>query len=500
MSDDRKTARGAGAPPRPLWRNRDYNLLWTGRAFTEAGFNASLLAFPLLVLAVTGSPAQAGLVAGVNSAAQLIAGVPAGTLLDRWNRKTVMLCCEVARAVSLALLVWLIWQGTVGLWHMAAVAAVLGLCAALYDPAEEASLPHVVPGKQLATAVAMNHARSNVGQLLGMSLSGVFFGIKHLLPFAANAVAHVVSFFLLLFVRLPKPAREQAEGATRGFWKETAEGLRWVWANPLIRVTALCAVGLNFLFQVIYLVIIMGAQQDRVPPGQIGMTAAMFGAGGILGALAAPRLYGRLGGRLSVLMVFWAMALLAPLSLIAHGGLQLGLLLAGMALFAPTANTAVSTYQLLATPDRLRGRLSGIIGLVAGVSAALGPMAGGLAMEWAGARWAIVGAAVGTAVVAVFATLSGTLRGFTPGPDDPADTPLDEADSAVPGGDGPGNRDDSVDRDESGNRDDPRSENRDDPRNGEEPGNGAEPRNGAVLGEEHLPHMPERAGAPPGGA
>lgn len=128
-------------------------------------------------------------------------------------------------------------------------------------------------------------------------------------------------------------------------------------------------------------------------------------------------------------MVFWAMAVLAPVSLTVTNGLLLGLLLAGMAFFAPTANTAVSTYQLLTTPDRLRGRLSGIIGLVSGVSAALGPLAGGLTMEWAGPRWAIVAAAAGTAVIAVVATLSPTLRGFTPpqgeaGPaPEPAGTP-----------------------------------------------------------------------------
>lgn len=404
----------AGPRTRPLWRNRDYNLLWMSRTCTEAGFNASLMAFPLLVLAVTGSPAQAGLVTGVNAAAQLVAGVPAGTLLDRWNRRAVMLGCEVARGAVLMMLVWTVWRDTVEVWHMVATAAVLGLCAALYDPAEEASLPHVVPEGQLATAVSMNHARSNIGQLLGTGVSGVLFGIKHVLPFAANAVAHAFSFVLLLFVRLPRPARDRGGAFERGFWRETAEGLRWVWSHRLIRVTALCAVALNFLFQIVYLVLIMAAQQEGVPSGQIGMMAAMFGVGGILGALAAPRLHGWFGRRLSVLVVFWAMAVLAPLSLTASSGPVLGLFLTGMAFFAPTANTAVSTYQLLATPDRLRGRLSGIIGLVSGVSAALGPMAGGLAMEWMGARWAIVAAAVGTAVTAVIATLSPTLRGFSP--------------------------------------------------------------------------------------
>ncbi|OSC46798.1 hypothetical protein B5181_42545, partial [Streptomyces sp. 4F] len=114
------TTQGKTLPPkqtvRPLWRNRDYNLLWLSRTFTEAGFNATLMAFPLLVLAVTGSPAQAGLVAAVNATAQLVAGVPAGTLLDRWNRKVVMVSCEVARVTVLTLLVWTIWQDTVRIW------------------------------------------------------------------------------------------------------------------------------------------------------------------------------------------------------------------------------------------------------------------------------------------------------------------------------------------------------------------------------------------------
>ncbi|MFZ4133218.1 MFS transporter [Streptomyces koyangensis] len=173
---------------------------------------------------------------------------------------------------------------------------------------------------------------------------------------------------------------------------------------------------LDFLFQVVHLVIIMAAQQDDVPSGQIGVMAAMFGVGGLLGALAAPRLHRRLRQRHSVLMVLWAMAVLAPVSLTVTNGLLLGLLLAGMAFFAPTANTAVSTYQLLTTPDRLRGRLSGIIGLVSGVSAALGPLAGGLTMERAGPRWTVVAAAAGTAVIAVVAPPSARPWAASPRP------------------------------------------------------------------------------------
>ncbi|WP_411143366.1 MFS transporter [Streptomyces sp. x-80] len=416
-------------PPRrstPLWRNRDYNILWISRSLTEVGFNASTMAFPLLVLAVTGSPGTAGLVQGANATAQLLAGLPGGTLVDRWNRKAVMLTCEAVRAVALGWLIWTVWTGTVAIWHMVVVAAVLGVCSALFDPAEEASLPHVVPPDQLATAVSMNHARNSIGNLVGTSLSGALFGVKRVLPFAVDALTHVVSFCMLLFVRLPKPARP-AEGAPpANFRGELLEGLKWVWGHRLIRVTAMCAVAVNFLFQVLYLVIIVVAQQSGVPSAKIGVMAAMFGAGGLLGALAAPRLYVRLGPRASVALPFWAMAVLAPVTLTTGDGIVLGLVLAGIAFLAPTANTAVGTYQLLITPDRLRGRLSGVIGLIAGISTALGPMVGGLLMEWAGARWAILLSTFGIAVLAVTVTLSPTLRGFgalaadPPGEDGPA--------------------------------------------------------------------------------
>ncbi|MEU4199843.1 MFS transporter [Streptomyces sp. NPDC045470] len=418
-------------PPRrskPLWRNRDYNILWVSRSLTEVGFNASTMAFPLLVLAVTGSPGTAGLVQGVNAAAQLAAGLPAGTLVDRWNRKAVMLACEAVRTVALVWLVWMIWTDTVAVWHMAAVAAVLGVCSALFDPAEEASLPHVVPPDQLATAVSMNHARNSIGNLVGTSLSGALFGVKRVLPFVADALTHVVSFCLLLFVRLPKPARREEGAPPANFRRETLEGLKWVWGHRLIRVTALCAIAVNFLFQVLYLVIIVVAQQGGVPAAQIGVMAAMFGAGGLLGALVAPRLYARCGPRVSVALTFWVMAALAPVTLVTGNGIVMGLVLAGIAFLAPTANTAISTYQLLTTPDRLRGRLSGVIGLVAGVSAALGPMIGGLLMEVAGARWAILLSTLGIAVLAVTVTLNPTLRSFA------------APDAAQPAEDAPGPR------------------------------------------------------------
>src|SRR5215472_15751853 len=87
--------------PLPLWRNPDYLLLWGGQIISEIGSRASLLAFPLLMLALTGSPAQAGLLGALRGLPYLLFCLPAGALIDRWNRKRVMLLSDAGRALAL---------------------------------------------------------------------------------------------------------------------------------------------------------------------------------------------------------------------------------------------------------------------------------------------------------------------------------------------------------------------------------------------------------------
>ncbi|EST38549.1 hypothetical protein N566_06875 [Streptomycetaceae bacterium MP113-05] len=75
---------------------RGFTLLWTSQAFSEFAYSTSLIVLPLLVLGITGSPSQAGIVGFVDAAAMLLAGLPAGAVADRYDRRTVMLWCEAA--------------------------------------------------------------------------------------------------------------------------------------------------------------------------------------------------------------------------------------------------------------------------------------------------------------------------------------------------------------------------------------------------------------------
>ncbi|WP_439658395.1 MFS transporter [Lentzea sp. HUAS TT2] len=394
----------------PLSRNRDYRLLWISQALSASGFSASMIAFPLLVLALTGSPATTGLVLGVEAAAQVVVGLPGGALVDRWNRKKIMLMAEATQALAVASLVLALWLDMLGVAHIVVVAALMGVCNGLFGPAEQAALVKIVPQEQLATALAMNSARGAVGQLSGTALGGFLFAVGRLVPFAFNVLTHTISFVALLFVRVPPSEVEQAPDSHLG--KEMAEGLRWVWRQRHVRVTVLCAVSLNFLFSAYYIVIIVLVSGRGVSSGEIGVMAAMLGVGGICGALLAPYLHRAMSPYASIIVVFWALAVLTPVAVFIDNGLLMGALFFAMALLPPTANTTINTYQLLLTPDRLRGRLSGVMGMISGVSAAAGPAFGGLLVQAVAGTYAVLLIAAAIAVIALITTLSPTMRSF----------------------------------------------------------------------------------------
>src|SRR5579863_4118795 len=100
---DEMATPGASSPhgSRSLWRNRDYMLLWSGQAISSVGTQVSQFSFPLLALFLTGSPAQAGLIGASRTVPYIFLSLPVGALIDRWDRKRVMLLCDTGRAIAL---------------------------------------------------------------------------------------------------------------------------------------------------------------------------------------------------------------------------------------------------------------------------------------------------------------------------------------------------------------------------------------------------------------
>jgi MFS family permease len=394
----------------PLSRNHNYQLLWGSQALSAFGGNAAGIAFPLLVLAISHSPATVGFVLGTSAAASLLVGLPAGAFVDRWNRKKVMLGCEATGVIASLSLAVALWWGVASVAHMVAVAAVFGVCGAMFAPAEEACLPSLVPNEQLSTAVSMNAARGYLGGLSGTAVGGFLFAIGRSVPFSVDVLTRSMAFFALLFLRIPPRDVQPAPLSRLGH--EVAAGLCWMWRHRPVRITGLFAVGLNMFFTAYFIIIIVLAQGRGVSSGEIGVMVAMTGVGGLLGALVAPYLYQRLSAYLSIIGVFWALTVLTPLAIFINNGYLIGVLFASMAFLAPTANTTIATYQLLLTPDELRGRMNSVMGVVIGTAGVAGPALGGFLLEMISDNQAVLLCAAGIGMVTVLGTISPTLRTF----------------------------------------------------------------------------------------
>jgi MFS family permease len=145
----------------PLWHNRDYLLLWSGQLLSTIGTQISQLAFPLLVLALTFSPAQAGVVAALRSLPFAVLCLPAGALVDRWDRRKVMLLCDTGRALVLLSIPVALWVGHLSVLQVSLVALIEGTLFTFFSLAEAACLPCEASQEHLAAAVAQNEAISS---------------------------------------------------------------------------------------------------------------------------------------------------------------------------------------------------------------------------------------------------------------------------------------------------------------------------------------------------
>ncbi|MEQ4715939.1 MFS transporter [Nonomuraea sp. B19D2] len=281
-----------GATERPsLWRNREFVALWSGQVVSTLGAQISGTAMPLLVLVTTGSPSAAGIVGAAGTLPFLIAHLPAGPLVDRWNRRKILLISQLVAGLALSTVPIALWLGVLTVTQLTIVAFVQGLCSVFFGLAERAALPMIVPAALLPTAVAQNEARSRGAALAGPPLGGLLFGIDRAVPFLADALSYVIASIGLLFIRsdLQNPTKTPAEP----LWQATTAGLRWIWRHPLIRAAMLLIAVSNLVFQALTLILVVLAQRQGASSATIGMMLGIYSGGGLIGALAASRLHRR---------------------------------------------------------------------------------------------------------------------------------------------------------------------------------------------------------------
>jgi MFS family permease len=393
------TAEHAAAAPVQLRHNSAFRMLWIGQVLSDTGTDVALIAYPLLILALTRSPAIAGAVGTVRLLVQLVLGLPGGALSDRLDRRQTMMVCDSARAVVLGLLCALVLLHVVTWPVVLAVAVIDGALNVLFDPSATAALPGIVANEQLEQAWAATEARSYAANLAGPAIGGFLFGLGTAIPFLGDALSYLVS--VATVSRIRGSFRPQPASGRKALWRETADGIRVVWQHPLLRAVIIQAPLMNFAFTGVLYTITLALRRHGTAPGIIGLAQAGIAVGGLAGALIAPKLQGKFSlwrlaiGLTTIATVLFAVAALTIPSVLVAVPVAVTFLL------APTANAALFAAMLRVAPQDMRGRVNNTLILAATGLAAIAPLTAGLLVENFSGRWAIAAfaAAIGAAAV-----------------------------------------------------------------------------------------------------
>jgi Transmembrane secretion effector len=400
-----------GPAPRasvPLRRNRDFQLLWSGQAVSLLGSQTSKIAYPLLVLAMTGSPAKAGIAGFAAMLGYLLFPLPAGGLADRYDRKRIMIGCDAARLLAVGSIAVAAWAAHITYVQVLLAGFVEGTATVFFGLAERAALPMLVHPSQRSVAIGRNEARQNVAQLAGPALGGTLFGLSRGAPFAADALSYLASLVTLPFIKTPTQAA--AAQAPRRLRASLGEGLAWTWRQPFLRYSAFFAAAVNILLQVLTLGLIVLARHDGASSAEIGLIVGCMGAGGLAGAFAAPWVQRRVPAGIAITGCMWTWTVLLTLIVLVRVPLWLCPIVLLFGFVGPSWNVSVQTYRMEITPNELLGRTSSVALQIAWGVIPLGSLLAGFLLEALSPSAAMTAAAAGMAVTAIAATALSPMR------------------------------------------------------------------------------------------
>ncbi|WP_228989483.1 MFS transporter [Streptomyces sp. DH8] len=408
MSSARESPPQEHAPTAPLRKNRDFLKLWTGAGMSILGARVSAVAYPLLMVWQNGSPVDAGLVGFAALLPVLLVQLPAGVLVDRWDRRRTMIVCDLVGILAMGSVGITLLAGDVGLPHLMAAAFVEGGAAIFYRLSERAAVRNVVHADHLSAALSQNEARGRAAGLVGQPLGSSLFAVFRGFPFLFTAIAHLFALVMLLLIKQDLQTRRTAP--PRRLHTELMEGLNWLRRQRFLRAAVLLVGATNILFQVLSLALVLVIKDSGGSPAVIGVIGAVSGVGGVCGALSGSWFGRRFAVSTIVMGVFAAWTVLMPMVALTSNPFALGALFAGMTFGGALMNVVAGVYQVQLTPDELQGRVSSVAMLLSSGANSLGALAGGFLLGAFSTTATVLGVGATMLVTLVASLLSPAMR------------------------------------------------------------------------------------------
>jgi len=365
----------------------EYRPWFFAQVFSASGTMTQGVALSWLVLRLTGSGVDLGLMTACTFGPLLVFGPYSGTLVDRFDRRRLLIVTQTLLLLLAALTATLIATGVITLWMLFVIAFVTGCVNAPDGTARQVYVVDLVGTQRLASAVSLYEVVLNISRVVGPGVGGALLATVGVGACCAlNAASYLQPLFVLLRHRArhtaAAPAAPTARKSPPG---QLRAGLRYAWRNPPIRVSLFLAASSGLLFNMGVTLPLLATRVFHLGGGGYGLMMAVFGVGALPGALFASAGSGRPTGRsVGVLAVATAAAVLGTAA-----APELWLVMVGLAVtgclsiwFIAQANTLV---QLIADPS-MRGRVMGLWTMaLPGTEPATSPFAGYISQTF-GAR------------------------------------------------------------------------------------------------------------------
>jgi len=344
--------------PRPLWRQRDFAVFWTAQTLSVLGDSFALIALPLLVLEATGSLASMGLLTAAGGAAAVVAAVFAGVVVDRVDRRRLLIVCDLVRMVLYGVIP-LVWLFGPQVWLLYVVLPLCEAVGTLFAVGYVTVVRSLVGTSQLTEANGRLNATAAAAGVLGPLCAGLVAALTG--PAAAvgvDAASFGVSALCITFVRFrARPVEKSPERI--GLWRDLRTGVAFLRGHPVLRtLTALLFVFSFLTFGLNDLIIYHLKHDLGHDDGTVGTVMAVAALGTITGALLVARVRRRLGfGVTWTLAVAVAGAAFAGMGWARDVPVIAALSAAFLACVAVAGTCSMSLRQEI-TPEPLLGRVT----------------------------------------------------------------------------------------------------------------------------------------------
>ena len=371
-----------------------FQTLWIGTSSSTLGVSVADIAYPLTILAITRSPALAGLFAAVQGLGMLVAGPPAAVLADRYDGRTIVIVAEAARAAVTAVVAMALITGWLSLPLLFTAAALLGAGQPVKGAARMLLMRSVVPPEQLTQALTQDEVRMNGSALAGPALGGALYAVRalaHAIPFLFTAGSFLVALITAALMKTPagRPASPRPAGRAATASGNMLAGVRTLWDQPVLRAATLLIMFVNTIGAGLELIIIVILRHQAVPSSVIGLALGIGAAGGLAGAPLVRTLHRLRPGVLMLAMCMLDVVILALLA-VPFGPWWVAGLLFTVMLGVPAIRVLVDILVIRQAPPEQRGRVVAALMTLIGLGMPAGVAACGVLLQYLPAQAAML--------------------------------------------------------------------------------------------------------------